>query len=99
MRRIPRKSGQPAKSKLHSDLYTDENPKGTIKGLGFKDETSARKSVSKIRRSGRTHAHKTQAAIAMEQRARVAGKTKPAAVYRKFIEAQKKKTKQRRTRK
>ena len=99
MKRIPRKSGQPAKSKLHSDLYTDENPKGTIKGLGFKDETSARKSVSKIRRSGRTHAHKTQAAIAMEQRAKVAGKTKPAAVYRKFIEAQKKKTKQRRTRK
>ena len=99
MKRIPRKSGQPAKSKLHSDLYTDENPKGTIKGLGFKDETSARKSVSKIRRSGRTHAHKTQAAIAMEQRAKVAGKTKPASVYRKFIEAQKKKTKQRRTRK
>ena len=27
MKRIPRKSGQPAKSKLHSDLYTDENPK------------------------------------------------------------------------
>ena len=37
MKRIPRKSGQPRKSKLHSDLYTDENPKGTIKGLGFKD--------------------------------------------------------------
>jgi hypothetical protein len=98
MKRIPRKSGQPAKSKLHSDLYTDENPKGTIKGLGFKDASSARRSVSKIRRSNRTHAHKTQAAIAMEQRAKVAGKTKPAAVYRKFIEAQKKKTKQRRNR-
>tara|TARA_Y100000592_G_scaffold44132_1_gene69966 strand:- start:132 stop:431 length:300 start_codon:yes stop_codon:yes gene_type:complete len=93
MKRIPRKSGQPRKSKLHSDLYTDENPKGTIKGLGFKNETSARKSVSKIRGSGRTHAHKTQAAIAMEQRARVAGKSKAAGVYRKFIEAQKKKTK------
>ena len=33
--RIPRKKGQPANSKKHSDLYTDENPKGTIKGLGF----------------------------------------------------------------
>jgi hypothetical protein len=98
MKRIPRKSGQPRKSKLHSDLYTDENPKGTIKGLGFKDEVSARKSVAKIRRSGRSHAHKTQAAIAMEQRARVAGKTKPAGIYRKFIEAQKKKTKERRRR-
>ena len=34
---IPRKKGQPANSKKHSDLYTDENPKGTIHGLGFKD--------------------------------------------------------------
>ena len=34
--RIPRKKGQPANSKKHSDLYTDENPKGTIHGLGFK---------------------------------------------------------------
>ena len=33
--RIPRKKGQPANSKKHSDLYTDENPKGTIHGLGF----------------------------------------------------------------
>ena len=28
--RIPRKKGQPANSKKHSDLYTDENPRGTI---------------------------------------------------------------------
>ena len=28
--RIPRKKGQPAGSDKHSDLYTDENPKGTI---------------------------------------------------------------------
>ena len=35
--RIPRKKGQPAGSDKHSDLYTDENPKGTIHGLGFKD--------------------------------------------------------------
>ena len=35
--RIPRKKGQPANSKKHSDLYTDENPKGTIHGLGFKN--------------------------------------------------------------
>ena len=91
--RIPRKKGQPVGSKKHSDLYTDENPKGTIKG--FKDAVSARNSVSKIRKSGRSHAHKTQAAIAMEQRARAAGKSGPASVYRKFIEAQKKITKRR----
>ena len=35
--RVPRKKGQPAGSKKHSDLYTDENPKGTIHGLGFKE--------------------------------------------------------------
>ena len=91
-KRIPRKKGQKRKSKKHSDLYTDEDPKGTIKGLGFKDKRTAALSVAKIRRSGRTHAHKTQAAIAMEQRARAAGKTAAASIYRKFIEQQKKKT-------
>ena len=77
-KRIPRKKGQPAKSDKHSDLYTDEDPKGTIKGLGFKDKRTAALSVAKIRRSRRTHAHKTQAA----------------GVYRKFIEEQKRKTKE-----
>jgi hypothetical protein len=91
--RIPRKKGQPAKSKKHSDLYTDEDPKGTIHGLGYKDESTARASVAKIRKSNRSHAHKTQAAIAMEQRAKAAGKSKEAAIFRKFIEQQKKKTK------
>ena len=91
--RIPRKKGQPAKSKKHSDLYTDEDPKGTIHGLGFKDEATARSSVAKIKKSGRSHAHKIQAAIAMEQRAKVMGKSSAAAVYRKFINSMKKKTK------
>ena len=91
--RIPRKKGQPAKSKKHSDLYTDEDPKGTIHGLGFKDVAKAKASVSKIRNSSRSHAHKIQAAVAMEQRAREMGKTSEAAVYRKYINAMKKKTK------
>ena len=91
--RIPRKKGQPANSKKHSDLYTDENPKGTIQGLGFKDVETAKRSVAKIKRSNRSHAHKTQAAIAMEQRAREMGKLREAQIYRAFINAQKKKTK------
>ncbi len=91
--RIPRKKGQPANSKKHSDLYTDENPKGTIHGLGFKDVATAKASVSKIRNSTRSHAHKIQAAVAMEQRAREMGKTSEAAVYRKYINSMKKKTK------
>ena len=92
--RIPRKKGQPAGSKKHSDLYTDENPKGTIHGLGFKDVETARASVKKIENSGKTHAHKIQAAIAMEQRARVMGKTQEAAIYRAYINKMKKKTKE-----
>jgi hypothetical protein len=94
--RIPRKKGQRANSKKHSDLYTDENPKGTIKKLGFKDVKTAQASVRKIKASGKSHAHKTQAAIAMEQRAKVMGKTGAAAVYRRFINTQKKITTQRR---
>jgi len=92
--RIARKPGQPAGSKKHSDLYTDENPKGTIHGLGFKDVATAKQSVTKIRKSGRSHAHKIQAAIAMEQRARAAGKSSEAAVFRSFIDSMKEKTKQ-----
>ena len=70
--RIARKPGQPAGSDKHSDLYTDENPKGTIHGLGFTDAKTAKTSVNKIKSSGKTHAHKMQAAIAMSQRAKVA---------------------------
>jgi hypothetical protein len=92
MRRIPRKPGQPAKSKKHSDLYTDEDPKGTIHGLKFAIVKDAQASVRKIKASSRSHNHKTQAAIAMEQRAKAAGKTGAAGVYRRFIEQQKNKT-------
>jgi len=93
--RIPRKKGQPAGSKKHSDLYTDENPKGTIHGLKFATVKDAEASVKKIENSGKKHAHKIQAAIAMEQRAKVMGKTAEAAGYRRYIEKMKKITKQR----
>ena len=33
--RIPRKKGQPAKSKKHSDLYTDEDPSRNNTWIGF----------------------------------------------------------------
>ena len=93
-KRIPRKKGQHRGSKSHSDLYTDENPKGTIKGLKFATVDDAKKSVSKIKGSGKSHAHKIQAAVAMEQRAREMGKTSQAAVYRAYINQMKKKTKE-----
>ena len=87
--RIPRKPGQPAKSDKHSDLYTDEDPKGTIQGLKFATPDDAKASVSKIKSSGSSHAHKIQAAVAMEQRAKVMGKAGAAAVYRSFINSMK----------
>ena len=92
-KRIPRKPGQPANSDKHSDLYTDENPKGTIHNLKFATSSDAKESIKKIKDSGRSHAHKIQAAVAMEQRARVMGKIKSANIYRKFINMMKEKTK------
>ena len=56
-KRIPRKKGQPAGSDKHSDLYTDENPKGTIHGLKFATVDDAKASVAKIKKSGRPSAH------------------------------------------
>jgi len=91
--RVPRKKGQHRGSKSHSDLYTDENPKGTIKGLKFATVKDAKASVSKISGSGKKHAHKIQAAVAMEQRAKEMGKSSEAAVYRAYINKMKKKTK------
>lgn len=70
--RTPRKKGQKRKSSEHSDLYTDEDPKGTIRGLGFKDAATARKGVSKINKADRKHSHKVQASLVMKQRAKVA---------------------------
>ena len=91
--RVPRKKGQHRGSSSHSDLYTDENPKGTIKGLKFATVKDAKASVAKIKGSGKTHAHKIQAAVAMEQRAKEMGKVSAAGVYRTFINKMKEKTK------
>ena len=70
--RTPRKKGQHKGSSKHSDLYTDENPKGTIHGLGFKDAATANKGVAIINKAKRTHAHKVQATLVMQQRAKEA---------------------------
>jgi len=97
--RVPQKyKGQPMDE--HSDLYVNEKEENTIEGLGFKDRATAIKSVNIIKRSGKTHAHKIQAAMAMEQRARFHPNATPGIkaaqkVYAKFIEEMKKKTKSR----
>ena len=53
-KREPKKDN--AGSKKHSDLYTDENPKGTIHGLKFATVKDAEASVNKIKNHERnTH--------------------------------------------
>ena len=105
-KRIPekKKDGTKRPKSEHSDLYTDENPQGTIKGLGFKDAETARKSVNIIEKSSKPHKHKVQATMAMEQRSRFAAKnakdpdTKKRLksanlVYKSYLEKLKKRTK------
>ena len=67
----------------------------TIKGLKFATQADGKRSVLIIKKSGRSHAHKIQAAIAMEQRAKVAGKKSSAIEFRKYINAMKKITEKR----
>tara|TARA_B100001063_G_scaffold238956_1_gene261818 strand:+ start:970 stop:1422 length:453 start_codon:yes stop_codon:yes gene_type:complete len=74
-KRVTRKKGQHKGSSSHSDLYTDEDPKGTIHGLGFKDAETAKKGIGIIDKAKRTHAHKVQATLVMQQRAKQAIKT------------------------
>ena len=76
-KRIPErdpKTGRKRPTSKHSDLYTDENPRGTIKKLGFTSGSSARESVRRIEKSGKPHKHMIQAAMAMEQRSRFAAR-------------------------
>ena len=74
--RVPRKSKRRSYSKPedHSDLYTDENPKGTVKGLRFRSKKEASKSVKRLRnlykRGKITYAHMRQIGTTMEQRSK-----------------------------
>ena len=85
-KRTPRKKGQHKGSSSHSDLYTDEDPRGTIHGLGFKDAETAKKGISIINKADRKHAHKVQATLVMQQRAKQAIKTTKDPEKKKNIE-------------
>ena len=71
--RVPRKYKGEA-PEHHSDLFTDENPKGTVHGLRFKNGNEARQSVSRLRRLYKSkrisYAHMRQIGLTMEQRSR-----------------------------
>ena len=88
-KRIPRKKGQPAGSKKHSDLYTDENPKDTV-SIKFATPTDARATVAKVKKINKPYARKIQILTVAEQRAKVMGKTEVVAIFKKAKEQLKK---------
>ena len=71
--RVPRKykGENPAH---HSDLFTDENTKGTVKGLRFRSRKEAKQSVNRLRKLYKSrkisYAHMRQIGLTMEQRSR-----------------------------
>ena len=63
-------------------LYTDENPKDTVR-IKFATPTDARKTVAKVKRISKPYARKIQILTVGEQRAKVMGKTKVASIFKK----------------
>ena len=67
-------------------LYTDENPRDTVK-IKFATPTDARKTVSKVKKISKPFARKIQILTVGEQRAKVMGKTEVASIFKKGKEA------------
>jgi len=67
-------------------LYTDENPKDTIK-IKFATPADARATVAKVKRINKPYARKIQILTVMEQRAKVMNKTQVVAIAKKGKEA------------
>ena len=63
-------------------LYTDENPRDTVK-IKFATPTDARKTVAKVKKISKPFARKIQILTVGEQRAKVMGKSKVAAIFKK----------------
>ena len=67
-------------------LYTDENPKDTV-SIKFATEADARATIAKVRRINKPYARKIQILTVAEQRAKVMGKLKIAAMFKKAKES------------
>ena len=67
-------------------LYTDENPRDTVK-IKFATPTDARKTVAKVKRINKPYARKIQILTVGEQRAKVMGKSKVASIFKKGKDA------------
>ena len=67
-------------------LYTDENPRDTVK-IKFATPTDARKTVAKVKKVNKSFARKIQILTVGEQRAKVMGKSQVAAIFKKGKES------------
>ena len=67
-------------------LYTDENPRDTVK-IKFATPADARATVAKVKRVKKPFARKIQILTVMEQRAKVMGKNKVVQIAKKGKES------------
>tara|TARA_R100000664_G_scaffold34230_1_gene55396 strand:+ start:7254 stop:7550 length:297 start_codon:yes stop_codon:yes gene_type:complete len=67
-------------------LYTDENPKDTVK-IKFATPADARATVAKVKRINKPYARKIQILTVAEQRAKVMKKTQVVAIFKRAKEA------------
>ena len=77
----PKKSGR--------RLYTDENPKDTVR-IKFATPADARATVAKVKKINKPYARKIQILTVAEQRAKVMGKTEVVVIFKKAKESLKK---------
>jgi hypothetical protein len=86
MRRDPRKGTGKKPKGSGRRLYTDENPRDTVR-IKFATPADARRTVSKVRRISKPFARKIQILTVMEQRAKVMGKSKVVAIAKRGKES------------
>ena len=70
-------------------LYTDENPKDTVR-IKFAKPADARATVAKVKKINKPYARKIQILTVAEQRAKVMGKTEVVVIFKKAKESLKK---------
>ena len=73
-------------------LYTDENPRDTVK-IKFATPSDARATVTKVNKIKKPFARKIQILTVMEQRAKVMGKSQVASIAKKGKDAIRKRNK------
>jgi hypothetical protein len=92
MRNPKKGTGKHPGKKYGRRLYTDENPRDTV-SIKFATPSDAKKTVAKVKKISKPFARKIQILTVGEQRAKVMGKTKVAAIFKKGKDAIRKRNK------